>query len=95
MDNKQIITVAATALITALVTGAVGWLIATSSAGQDAAERARIEAIVKEMLVTDTGTTHAAAIAQIDKSVAVISTKVDGIDNEVQLIREAVKVLSE
>lgn len=74
-----------TSVATMLVTGAVGWLIATSSAGQDAAEEARFDAYLEEKMKTDGGSTLHQEVHKLNNTMIRVETSMghlaDAIDN--------------
>jgi hypothetical protein len=92
-SEAAIATVASVA-ITLVVTGLLGWAFGVFSAGVDAGAEQQIRDVVKEMMITDQDLTYAAALAQIDRAVVRIGTKVEGIEADVTDIRGAVRALS-
>ena len=88
MESKEIRNLVITGAISVVVTAGVGWFIATSSAGMDAAERSRVEAIIDEKQLTDQGTTYAQELNNINNTL---------IRFEVQMghLADAVKELAE
>ena len=70
--------------VIALVLGAgVMWLIGSAGTGVDAVADARTKAIVAEMLVTDTGQTHGAALATINTLIIKIKIPNVGINGTI------------
>ncbi len=99
MDKSSIIGTAVSVVVTLIVTMAVGSIMGVFEKGSAAMERDAIESIVDERLnsrlKTDTGMTHAEALATINISVARIETKVQGVESDVQDIRNAVRALAQ
>jgi len=93
LDKKTVIAVAIAAAVTLLVTQTLSYFTSSVGQGQNAAEKVRVTAIVKEMLITDSGLTHSAALKQINDSVISIGTKVEGIQREVDTIDRVIQVL--
>ena len=81
-------------VITAVVTGVITYVVSTFNKGVEAADKEMIESVVQEMLVTDTGVTHAAALASINTSLTSISTKVEGIEGDIDNIRDSMLILT-
>ena len=94
LSKNAVITLIATTVIGMVVTGVVTWLVATSSAGMDAAEKARIEGVVAEMLKMDDERTYGQVISSLDRNVSVLTTEVENMDENLDLIREAVQAIA-
>lgn len=94
MDQKALINTAITAAATLVVTLGITWVVTRTDEGIDAAEKARIEAVVTKMLLTDTGQTHGAALAVLGTGLNGISIKVDGIEKDISDMREALFALA-
>ncbi len=94
MDKKTMIAVAITAGLTLVVTTLINWVVNTSSAGQDAAERQRIEAIIEEQLKLPDGKSYGAVISGLDTNVAVLTADVSNLNKNVDLMRQAVQAIA-
>jgi hypothetical protein len=92
--SEAAIATVASVVITLLVTMVVGWFFGVFAAGVDAGAEQQIRDVVKEMMITDDEVTYAAALAQIDRAVVRIGTKVEGIEADVTDIRGAVRALA-
>jgi hypothetical protein len=99
MDRKTIISTAVTTFVAVAVTGAVGWLTGVWNQGSEAIARDQIEAIAKEVIAeemtTDEGITQAQALVQISQALVRIETKVEGVEDDVADIRQAVRALAQ
>lgn len=94
LTNKAIIGTAMGAVVTVIASSLITWLIATSSTGVDAAEKARIITILKDHQRLDDGRTVKQALSALDKNVAVLAGDVENIDENVTLIRQAVQAIA-
>jgi type II secretory pathway predicted ATPase ExeA len=99
MDKKALIATAASTFIAVVVTGLVGWFTGVWSQGSEAMARDQIEAIAKEVIAdemtTDSGITQAQALVQISQALVRIETKVEGVEDDVADIRQAVRALAQ
>ena len=95
LTKKAAIGVAAGAVISVVATAVITWVITTSSTGMDAAEKARIIAVLKEHQQLDDGRSVKEALSSLDKNYAVLATDVENIDENVDLIRQAVQAIAE
>ena len=86
MELSENAKIAVGCAITAIVTAGVGWLIATSSAGMDAAERARIETIIDEKLETDGGSNVKAELVEVNTKLTRIETQIGYISTAVDAL---------
>ena len=68
--------------------------ISLLSIGRDAEEKARIKTVVEEMLITDSGQSHAAVLSTINSSLGRIETEVGRNSEELSDIRQAVLMLA-
>lgn len=75
LNRNAAIGVVIAAVLTVVATAIVTWVITTSSAGVDAAEKNRIEGIVKSMLTLPDQRTHAQVLILLDKSDALQEQK--------------------
>ena len=94
-DHKLIVTTAMTAFVTMAVTGAIGWFVATSDAGMDAAERDRIEEVITDHLKLDNGKSYGAAISDLDVNVRELSINYTNMNDNFVLMRQAMQQLAE
>ena len=94
MDRKTLIAVGAAAAVTLLVNNGIQWFLDTSSSGMDAIEEKRIEAILQERLTLPDGKSYSEVITNLDKNVAVLSTNVDNIDKNLDLMRGALEQIA-
>lgn len=84
LSNKAAIGVAVGAAITVIATAAATWLVSTSGAGMDAAERTRIEDVITEKTTLPDGRTYGAVIISMDKNVAIIANNMEHLANAVK-----------
>ena len=99
MDRKAIIATVVSTFVAIVVTGMVGWFTGVWSQGSEALVRDQIESIAKEVIaeemVTDAGVTQAQALVMISESLVRIETKVEGVEDDVTDIRNAVRALAQ
>lgn len=99
MDKKAMIATAASTFIAVVVTGTIGWVTGVWSQGSEAVARDQIEAIAKQVIAeemtTDEGITQAQALVQISQALVRIETKVEGVEDDVADIRQAVRALAQ
>jgi hypothetical protein len=87
--------VAAGAVLTVVATSMITWLISTSSAGVDAAERVRIKSVIDEELLLDDGRSYGQAISSLDKNYAVLAGGVVNQAENLDLMRRALERIAE
>lgn len=75
--KKLIIATALTVVVTAAVSGVITWVVTTSSAGVDAAEKARIEGVVAGKLRLPDGRSHSQVLIDLDKEGALREQKIE------------------
>ncbi len=94
IDSTQILT----GTVALVVGAAVMWGISLIGLGQDAATdirtRTLINEVLSERLLTDTGTTHGAALATLNLGLNSITIKVEGIEEDISLMRGALQALA-
>lgn len=99
MDKKAMIATAVSTFIAVVVTGTIGWLTGVWNQGSEAIARDQIESIAKEVIAeemtTDEGITQAQALVQISQALVRIETKVEGVEDDVADIRQAVRALAQ
>jgi len=99
MDRKAIIATVVSTFVAIVVTGMVGWFTGVWSQGSEALVRDQIETIAKEVIaeemVTDSGKTQAQLLVEISESLTRIDTKVDGVEDDISDIRNAVRALAQ
>ncbi len=95
MDSKAIMSNVAVAVITAILMGALAFFAGVFERGAEAMTEDQIEAVIERVLVTDTGDTHAAALANINTNLTAIDTKVGMIKDDVDKLEEAVRELTQ
>ena len=97
--TSTLVMTGASTLIAVVVTGLVGWFTGVWNQGSDAIARDQIEAIAKEVIAdemtTDEGITQAQALVQISQALVRIETKVEGVEDDVADIRNAVRALAQ
>lgn len=91
LSKKGMAAVVGGAVLTVIATAAATWMISTSSAGVDAAEAGRINTIIDEKMMLDSGKTYAQTLTDLDKNVAVLTITVANIDKNVGFLRSAVQ----
>lgn len=94
MDKKTIIATAAATVVTLLVTMIVGWIAGVFERGSDALTEDQIEAVIKKVLVTDSGKTYAATLSEVNGTLISIDTKVGIIQGDVDKLERALRELS-
>jgi len=94
LSSKAVLVLVLTTVIGMAVTGTVTWLIATSGAGMDAAERARIIAVYEEEQKLDDGRTVKQVLSALDKNYGVLANDVENIDENLDLIRQAMEAIA-
>ena len=72
-----------------VITAVIGWLIATSDAGMDAAEKARIQSVVDERLLTDNGVTYAQELRTLNTNVVILQTSMDHLAGAIDDLAES------
>ena len=92
--RRTIITAGIAAAATLVVTIGLGYLFTTFGAGLDAADEAQIREVVGEMLVTDSGKTHAQVLVEVNLTLRELVTKVDRIEDDIDDINGAVTALA-
>jgi len=94
MDQKAIQTNLITAIATAAVLGVLGWGAGVFSAGSIALDEAQIEAVIRRVMVTDSGKTYAASLASIDGSLIGILATQKAILEDIDDLENAVTALA-
>ncbi len=98
MDTKAIVASTVSALVTAAALGIVGFFVGVFERGAEAMTEDQIEEVIKKVLVTDSGMTHAAALADINMSLssmeATMETRFDGVEKSVDKLEEAMRELA-
>ena len=94
VDRKAITEKVVTALATALVLGIVGYFAGIFEKGQSAINKEEIKAVLEEVLVTDSGKTYAATLAEVNGTLISIDTKVGIIQGDVDKLEVAVRELA-
>ena len=94
LSSKAVLVLVLTTVIGMAVTGTVTWLIATSGAGIDAAERDRIIAVYEAEQVLDDGRTVKQVLSTLDKNYRVLANDVENIDENLDLIRQAMEAIA-
>lgn len=94
IDTPQIIT----GTVALVVGAAVMWGISLIGLGQDAVTDLRtrtiVDEILSERLLTDTGTTHGAALATLNLGLNSLTVKMEGIEEDISLMRGALQALA-
>lgn len=93
-DRNPIIGQVIAAVTTAAILGVMAWAMGVFSAGSQALDDQAIEAVVKRLLVTDTGKTHAAALSELNGTTLVLISTVKELTNEVDDLEVAVLALA-
>lgn len=88
MESKELKHLVITGVVSIAVTGVVGWFVATSGAGMDAAERVRIEAIIDDRQKTDQGTTYAQELNTINGTLIRFETQMGHLATAVEALAE-------
>lgn len=95
MDKKTLIATAAATVVTLLVTMLVGWIAGVFDRGQTALTEDQIEAVLERVLVTDSGKTYAATLAEVNGTLIAIDTKVGIIQTDVDKLERAIRELAQ
>jgi len=90
MDQKALITNVVTAAVTAVVLGVGAGLMGVFEKGAVAISEDQIEAVIKRVLVTDAGVTHAAALNTVNGTLIQINTQIIGLQGDVNDLEDAV-----
>lgn len=94
MDKKTLIATASATVVTLVVTMLVGYVAGVFERGSDALTEDQIEAVIKKVLVTDSGKTYAATLSEVNGTLISIDTKVGIIQGDVDKLERALRELS-
>lgn len=83
-----------TAVVTATILGVGAWAGGVFSAGSDALSKDQIEAVIKQVMITDTGETYAATLIEINLHMASIDASIGHIEKDITRIDGAVGALA-
>lgn len=84
MTPKEIRNTVITVAVTTVVTAGIGWLIATSDRGMDAAEKARIKAVVREEMETDNGVSLKQEFRTLNDNVIKLNTSMEHLADAIE-----------
>jgi len=94
MDSKAIQTNLLTAIATAAVLGVLGWAGGVFSAGSTALDEAQIEAVIKRVLILDSGDTYAATLTEINLTLASMDATLIAFRDDINDLETAVGALA-
>lgn len=94
MGHKEVIVGVVTAVATAAILGVIGWVGGVFSKGQDAVDRAVIQAIVHEVMVTASGKPVKERIAEVDSQLAVLETRTGRLEKDIDDAEQAILCLA-
>jgi threonine dehydrogenase-like Zn-dependent dehydrogenase len=92
--DKAIQTNVITAVVTAGVLGILGWAGGVFEAGSTALDEQQIEAVIKRVLVMDSGQTFAQALNSLNNTSIALNTTVTELTKEVDDLEVAVLALA-
>ena len=82
------------AVITAALLGLGGWMFGVFERGSDAATKDLVRGVLQETMVTDSGVTYGAALAQIGLDVNTVSTQVEVLQGDVDDLEDYMQTLA-
>lgn len=94
VDKKAVIEKVITALVTTAILGVFAYLMGVFEKGNEALSKDQIRTVINEVLVTDSGLTHAAALNKISLTQAQILTRIGEVKEDVNDLEDAVLQLA-
>lgn len=90
MDQKVIINNVLTAVVTAAVLGVLGFFMGVFEKGAEAISEDQIEAVLKKVLVTDTGDSYGHALSTLATNDAVILSEIGNLKTDVGDLEDSI-----
>ncbi len=86
MDNKTLIAVGASAIVTLLVTTIIGSLFGVFARGSEALTEDQIRAVLEEVMVTDNGDTYGQVLVSVNNRLLVVETKLTSMQRALEAL---------
>lgn len=94
MAGREILVAVITAIATSVILGVLGWAGGIFSQGQAAVDRAEIEAVINDVVVTVTGKPIKERIAEVDRQIAVLETRTNRLEKDIDDAETAILCLA-